>query len=97
MQPMLEKGIRVLVEGYLRQDKWKKDGKSRTAISIGAERIRVLGSPASSLRHDKIASVSESAMETSTDFDMEETQELYDSQSESDEEYFAKDEEEVGY
>lgn len=40
--PYLVKGQKVIVDGYLKQDKWEKDGEKRTALSIGVKNIQIV-------------------------------------------------------
>ena len=42
MASRLKKGQRVTIEGYLKQDKWEKDGVKRSATSIGVSRMDIL-------------------------------------------------------
>lgn len=43
----LKKGRQVLVEGYLHQEKWEKDGQKRSKITVTALNVQFLGSPKS--------------------------------------------------
>ena len=38
----LQKGQRVIVEGFLRQDRWEKDGQKRTANNIAVRKIHLI-------------------------------------------------------
>jgi single-strand DNA-binding protein len=40
----LGKGKQVAVKGYLKQDRWEKDGQKHSRISIVAESVQLLGS-----------------------------------------------------
>ena len=42
LQAKLEKGVLVLVDGSLRQQKWEKDGVKHSGIGIIARKVRVL-------------------------------------------------------
>jgi single-strand DNA-binding protein len=39
----LVKGKQVAIEGQLRQDRWEKDGQSRSRVKINANNIQLLG------------------------------------------------------
>lgn len=43
LKPYLKKGQLVCCECHLKQDRWEKDGQKRSAISIIADRIELLG------------------------------------------------------
>lgn len=47
LKPYLIKGKQVGVIGYLKQDRWKKDGQKFSKITVGAEMIQLLGSNSS--------------------------------------------------
>lgn len=42
MQAYLVKGQKVIVEGFLRQDKWEKEGKKFDRISIGVNKLHLV-------------------------------------------------------
>lgn len=43
LKPYLKKGTQVLFECHLKQDRWEKDGQKKSAISIIADRVQLLG------------------------------------------------------
>lgn len=43
LKPYLTKGTQIAVEGYLKQDRWEKDGQKRSAISIVADSVQLFG------------------------------------------------------
>ena len=43
LKPYLLKGKQILVEGYLKQDRWEKDGQKQSRITIQADNVRLLG------------------------------------------------------
>lgn len=43
LKDYLKKGQQVAIEGKLKQDRWKKDGKTMSAIKIITENIQLLG------------------------------------------------------
>ena len=43
LEQYLKKGTQICVEGFLRQDRWEKDGQKQSRISITAENIQLLG------------------------------------------------------
>lgn len=43
LKPYLKKGTQICVSGYLKQDRWEKDGQKRSAISIIADSVQLLG------------------------------------------------------
>ena len=43
LQEFLTKGTQICVEGFLRQDRWEKDGHKKSRVSIVAESIQLLG------------------------------------------------------
>ena len=43
LQKFLTKGTQICVEGFLRQDRWEKDGQKQSRVSIVAESIQLLG------------------------------------------------------
>lgn len=42
MQPWLTKGKKVIISGFLRQNRWDQDGEKRSAISIGVNDIQII-------------------------------------------------------
>ena len=42
MQPLLLKGQKVIVSGFLKQDRWVQDGKKKSTISIGVNGIQLI-------------------------------------------------------
>lgn len=43
LKPYLLKGKQICVEAHLHQDRWEKDGQKRSAISIIADHVQLLG------------------------------------------------------
>ena len=43
LKPYLTKGKQIGVEGYLRQERWEKDGQKRSKITIVATNVQLLG------------------------------------------------------
>ena len=43
LKPYLKKGQGVIIEGHLKQDRWEKDGQKRSAISLIADHIELVG------------------------------------------------------
>ena len=43
LKPSLVKGKQICVEGYLKQDRWEKDGQKKSRININAEKVQLLG------------------------------------------------------
>ena len=43
LKPYLTKGKQIAIEGYLKQDRWEKDGQKRSKISIIATNVQLLG------------------------------------------------------
>lgn len=43
LKPYLTKGKQVCVEGYLKQDRWEKDGQKQSKITIVANNVQLLG------------------------------------------------------
>lgn len=43
LKPYLKKGQQICVEAHLKQDRWEKDGQKRSAISIIADRVELIG------------------------------------------------------
>lgn len=44
LEKYLKKGTQICVEGYLKQDRWEKDGQKQSRVSIVAEKVQLLGS-----------------------------------------------------
>lgn len=42
MQPLLTKGRKVIISGFLKQDRWEQDGKKKSSISIGVNGIQLI-------------------------------------------------------
>lgn len=42
LKPYLTKGKQIAVEGYLKQDRWQKNGQNFSAISVIANQVQVL-------------------------------------------------------
>lgn len=40
--PYLTKGRKVIIDGYLKQDRWEKDGIKKSAMAIGVEKIQII-------------------------------------------------------
>lgn len=43
LKPYLKKGTQIGVDGYLKQDRWEKDGKSNSRVTIVANSVQLLG------------------------------------------------------
>lgn len=44
LEQYLKKGTQICVEGYLKQDRWEKDGQKQSRVVIVAENVQLLGS-----------------------------------------------------
>lgn len=44
LEQYLKKGTQICVEGFLRQDRWEKDGQKQSRVLIVAENVQLLGS-----------------------------------------------------
>ena len=44
LKPYLTKGTQIVVKGYLKQDRWEKDGKKNSSVSIVADEVRLCDS-----------------------------------------------------
>lgn len=43
LKPYLTKGKQIAVSGYLKQDRWEKDGKKNSRVYIVAETVELVG------------------------------------------------------
>ena len=43
LKPYLTKGKQICVDGYLKQDRWEKDGQKFSKVSIVANNVQLLG------------------------------------------------------
>ncbi len=43
LKPYLLKGKQIAIDGYLRQDRWEKDGQKYSKVSITANSVQLLG------------------------------------------------------
>ena len=43
LKPRLTKGTQITVSGYLKQDRWEKDGQKQSKIYVNAESVQLLG------------------------------------------------------
>ncbi len=43
LKPYLTKGKQILVDGYLKQDRWEKDGQKFSKITVVADNVQLLG------------------------------------------------------
>ena len=43
LKPYLTKGKQICVEGYLKQDRWEKDGQKQSRVTIVADQVQLLG------------------------------------------------------
>ena len=43
LKPYLQKGKQIAVDGYLKQDRWEKDGQNHSRIYIAANNVQLLG------------------------------------------------------
>lgn len=43
LKPYLLKGKQIAVDGYLKQDRWEKDGKTNSRVTIVANNVQLLG------------------------------------------------------
>lgn len=43
LKPYLVKGQKIAVEGYLKQDRWEKDGQKFSKLSVVAEKVQLVG------------------------------------------------------
>lgn len=48
LRPYLTKGRQIAVDGYLKQDRWEKDGKKNSRVVIVAESVQMVGGKAES-------------------------------------------------
>lgn len=46
LKPYLLKGKQICVEGYLKQDRWEKDGQKMSKVTIVANNVQLLGGKA---------------------------------------------------
>lgn len=43
LKPYLTKGKQIAVDGYLKQDRWEKDGKTFSRVSVVANNVQLVG------------------------------------------------------
>ena len=43
LKPHIKRGTQISVQGYLRQDRWEKDGRKMSKVVIVANEVRLLG------------------------------------------------------
>lgn len=43
LKPYLNKGKQIAVDGYLKQDRWEKDGQKYSRVSVVANSVQLLG------------------------------------------------------
>ncbi|WP_296016659.1 single-stranded DNA-binding protein [uncultured Treponema sp.] len=43
LRPYLTKGKQIAVEGFLKQERWQKDGQNFSKVTVGAENVQLLG------------------------------------------------------
>lgn len=43
LKPHLLKGKQIAVDGYLKQDRWEKDGKTNSKVTVVANSVQLLG------------------------------------------------------
>lgn len=43
LKPYLTKGKQIAVSGFLKQERWEKDGQKLSKVTIGAEEIQLIG------------------------------------------------------
>lgn len=43
LKPYLQKGKQICVDGYLKQDRWEKDGQKQSRVTIVANNVQLLG------------------------------------------------------
>lgn len=43
LKPYLLKGKQICVEGYLKQDRWEKDGQKQSRVTVVANNVQLLG------------------------------------------------------
>ena len=43
LRPYLTKGRQIAVEGFLKQERWQKDGQKFSRVIVGAENVQLLG------------------------------------------------------
>lgn len=48
LKPYLLKGKQIAVDGYLKQDRWEKDGQKYSKVAITANNVQLLGDKSSS-------------------------------------------------
>ena len=41
LKPRLKKGTQITVSGYLKQDRWEKDGQKQSKIYVNAEQVEI--------------------------------------------------------
>lgn len=43
LSPYLTKGKQIAVEGFLKQERWQKDGQNFSRVTVGAENVQLFG------------------------------------------------------
>lgn len=43
LKPYLTKGKQIAIDGYLKQDRWEKDGQKMSRVSVVANNVQLLG------------------------------------------------------
>lgn len=43
LRPYLTKGKQITVEGFLKQERWQKDGQNFSRVIVGVENVQLLG------------------------------------------------------
>jgi single-strand DNA-binding protein len=43
LKPYLTKGKQIAIDGYLKQDRWEKDGQKNSRVSVVANNVQLLG------------------------------------------------------
>ena len=51
LKPYLSKGKQIAVQGFLKQDRWEKNGQKQSRLSIVAENVQLLGGSDSSKKN----------------------------------------------
>lgn len=43
LRPYLTKGKQIAVDGFLKQERWQKDGQNFSRVTVGVENVQLLG------------------------------------------------------
>lgn len=69
LKPYLQKGKQVAIDGYLKQDRWEKDGQKFSKVYIVANSVQLINNTSNSENSNKEVAIEQQVQGVSSAFD----------------------------